>query len=337
MKDEEVINLFHDAYKNGATRNGYIKRLEKIKSVCGDAAYAAIFADPDASYRALRDNYANVSSRKNMITAILAAFKHSDHLVKLVGATNVARWKKFHDDMDSFQEAKYKKNMPNLKEVSKYTTFEEMELKYKELKAAGGQHATLQSSQWFVFLSMCLAIPPKRADYGNMLVYIDKDPNKKDSNYLVLRSDINKQTQAPSYFVFNVYKTAGEYNTVDQEVPTQVYKDIKDSLRRHPRKHLFVNRFFKPFETNNAFTKYVIRMFETLFGRATSVTMLRHIYITEKVDMDKMNDEELDEVSHQMMHSKALQRKYKWNKDKVCVMLQDQMKRLCSTGGQRAS
>lgn len=322
MKDEEVIRIFHAAYPNAKTRDNYIQRIEKLKAQLSVPTIVEALADPDAHYPTLASLYPNVSTRKNFMTAILALFKHSEGLRAAVGPDRVKRWKKFHDDMDSFQEASYKKNMPSNRQLSKYTSTEDMSKKYLELRKAPDAHNTLQSSQWLVFLSLCVALPPKRADYGSMRIYVDKDPNLKGENYLVLRTKAPVHAaSSPSYLVFTAYKTASEYQRVDEALPPQVARDIKDSLRRHPRSYLFVNRYGKPFATNNAFSKYVIRMFETLFGRATGVTMLRHIFITEKVDFNELNDEELEDISKQMMHSTGLQRKYNWNKAKVCGKL----------------
>jgi hypothetical protein len=158
-------------------------------------------------------------------------------------------------------------------------------------------------------------------------VYYEKDPNKKTTNYILLRMDTKQATIYPSYLVFTTYKTSEDYHRVDEVIPKQAYIDIKDSLRRHPRTHLFITRLGKPFASNNAFSKWVMHMFDTLFGKGTGVTMLRHIYITEKIDFNVMNDEELEEVSHQMMHSRGLQRKYNWSKPKIC----EQMQRMCGT------
>lgn len=319
MKDEELFNIFHQSYPNPKTRNNYCARLEKLKEVCGgnNKSIVDIILDPEQSYACMKERYANISTRKNAITVVLALFKHSEQLRNLLGAEKVARWKKYHDDMVSFQDASYKKNLPTDKQFSKYTTLNEMKAKYKELKAAPDPHSTLQNSQWLVFLSMCVSFPPKRADYGNMRIYMDRDPRKKDENYVVLRRDKN----AISYMVFNLYKTAGIYETVTEDLPLQTYTDVMDSVRRWPRTHLFVNRFGKPMKENNAFSKYVTRMFEALFGRSTGVTMLRHIYITEKVDFNNMSDEQLEDISRQMMHSTTLQRKYNWSKSLICQNL----------------
>lgn len=319
MNDATVRKIIEDSYRKETTRSNYLARLNNLQQACNNTPLFQIISSPDAFYDALRKTYPNISTRKNILTLILALFKNSQRLRDELQVQH-KRWRKFHDDMDGFQEAKYSKNMPDPDQLAKYTPMEDIDLKYKELKKVN-PHDTLQSSQQFVLLSIITTTPPKRSDYGNMHIYYERDPNLKEANYMVLRDD-PKHT---SYMVFTKFKTAGEYARVDQDLPRQAAKDIKDSLRRHPRTHLFVNRFGDPFNTNNAFTKYVIRTFNKLFKRNTGVTMLRHIYITEKVSWDEMNDEDLGEIAHQMMHSTKLQRKYNWNKKAIC----DNLKRIC--------
>lgn len=318
MEDEEVRAILKANYKNEKTLDQYLARLNLLKKACDNVTVYTILSNPDTYYDKLRLRYPNISMRKNMITLILAIFRHSKSLSTL--DPQQKRWRKFHDDMDGFQEAKYARNMPDAKQLVKYTPMEEIRLKYDELKKVDA-HASRQSSQHFLLLSIVLNTPPKRSDYGSMKVYRNKDPNIKDANYVVLHTD----TQTPSYMVFTIYKTAKNYSRVDEVLNRQLYKDISDSLRRHPRSHLFVNRFGDPFATNHLYSQWVSAAFERMFGRKTGVSMLRHIYITEELDFNALSLEERGDIAKQMLHSKGLQEKYAWNKKKIC----DAMKALC--------
>lgn len=318
MLDEEIEHILGNAYAKKTTLANYVHRLTHLRDkVVQVKSYYDMISNPDPSYKKIREAYPNISTRKNALTVILAIFKNSEDLRnKLQEAHN--RWRTFHEHMDSFQEAKYKKHMPELKQLAKYTPMEDIELKYKELEKSD-PHKDLANSLIFILLSIVTSTPPKRSDYGSMEVFYNKDPNKKDVNYIVLNQN------RPSYMVFNKYKTSKEYFRVDQELPTKTARDIKDSIRRNPRSYLFVNRFGNPFATNDGFSKFVVRVFRNLFGKETGVTMLRHIYITEKLSFDEMDDIELEEVARQMLHSTKLQRKYNWNKKAICSSL----KKLC--------
>lgn len=318
VSDYSIEKALESVYENKTTYLNYIYRLRRLRDVTVDCkTYLDLVSNPDPNYAKIKLAYPNINTRKNMLTAILTLFKNIEELMTKL-PDKQKHWKTLHDRMDSFLQAKSKKHIPDMKQLEKYTPFEDMELKYKELSKED-PHKTMKDSMQFVLLSIIISTPPKRCDYGSLKVYYDTDPNIPDSNYIVINhSD-------PSYMVFNKYKTSKVYKRVDQDLSTRVINDIKSSLRRHKREYLFLNRFNNPF-ANNGFSKYLINMFNIMFGRNTSSSILRHIYITEKVNFDEMDDDELENTAKQMLHSTNLQRKYNWNRKAICSTL----KKMCS-------
>lgn len=294
--------------------------MNTLLRTCKVPSMLPIIEQPDTHYPSIRDAFPNVATRKNLLTVILAFFKN-DEALKTKYPSAHKRWSKLHDDLDGLQEAKYRKNMPDMKQLAKYTPLDEIKAKYNELASRGDPHSSRALSQYFVLLSIALNIPPKRADYGNMRVYYNKEPSTVQGNILVLHTNT---PNTPSYMVFTRFKTSGKYPRIDEVLPKPLYKDITNSLRRWPRNHLFVTKLGDPFASNNGFSKYVIAAFNNMFNRDTGVTMLRHIFITEKTD-PYASIEEKDELARQMMHSSGLQDRYKWNKDAICSAL----KHLC--------
>jgi hypothetical protein len=118
----------------------------------------------------------------------------------------------------------------------------------------------------------------------------------------------------------NIFKTSKYYQTVEEELPPALKKDIDTSLSRHPRDYLFLKDDGEPM-SNNTYSVFVKKTFEEFFGRATGVSLLRHIYITEKLDFDDMTLEEQDTEAKLMLHTSGLQRKYKWPKKVICPKL----------------
>lgn len=325
ISDADIEDIIARNYPAQTTRDNYLHRLHILSSNVfqNSKSLYDILASPEESYTSIRGYYPNINTRKNVLTLILALFKHSTKLSTAL-PSQLARWREFHGHMDSFQEARYKKHMPSDKQMAKYTPLEDIERTYKDLRnKSQDPHKTLADSLQFVLLSIVTQTPPKRSDYGMMRIYHNRDPNLSDQNYVVLvKNDRDsKQAYRPSYMVFNKYKTAKAYKRVDQELPRKVTHDIRDSLRRYPREFLFENRFGQPFQTNNAFSKFVVRTFSKLFGRDTGVSMLRHIYITEKLMFDEMDDDDREREARLMMHDPKTQWKYKWNKAAICSRL----------------
>jgi hypothetical protein len=73
--------------------------------------------------------------------------------------------------------------------------------------------------------------------------------------------------------------------------------------------------------SNNTYSVFVKHTFEELFGRSTGVSLLRHIYITEKLDFDDMTIQEQEDEAKLMLHTSGLQRRYKWPKKVICPKL----------------
>lgn len=326
MQDNQYyFDILQKAFQKTTTRKNYESRLRQLVAIDGDkrdnnssTAMYRLMSNPDEYYVKIAQKYTSLTTKKNAITLILTLFKHDAKLSQeLQGARS--RWIKLHTNLDILYGAQIRKNKPNDKQMEKYTGYHEIEAKYVELKKQDA-HETLLDSLEYVLLSILVHTPPKRSDFGNMRIYTNRDPNAKEENYVVLNTlPVDSNTDArESYFVFNKYKTADVYKRVDEVMPGALVKDIRDSLRRHPRQHLFINRLRRPFKTNDAYGKFVVRTFEKFFGKKTGTTMLRHIYISEKIFTKDLTDEQKEEIARQMMHSANLQAKYRWNRVGIC-------------------
>jgi hypothetical protein len=136
---------------------------------------------------------------------------------------------------------------------------------------------------------------------GSVAIY-DKYPTDNKGNYIVLDD---------GYIVINNYKTAKHHGKYEELLPIVLINDIRNSIKAYPRDYLFIKEDGLPM-CNNTYSAFVKSTFMDLFGRATSLSLLRHIYITEKLDFNKLTIEELEEEAKGMLHTPELQRKYKW-------------------------
>jgi hypothetical protein len=246
-----------------------------------------------------------------MLTVILALFRIDPELKTL--ESTAATWHKLHTDLTRYEVAKVKRSEPSDKQVEKYTSYEEIEAKYDELKKRG-PHESERASLQFILLSVLVHLRPKRADLGAIHIYKEKDPRKTEENYIVLR------TKGSSYLVMNMYKTSEYYQTVEEDLPEALVRDIEISLRRWPRDYLIRKDDGEPM-SNNTYSAFVKATFQQLFGRATGVSLLRHIYITEKLNYEDMTLEEQDHEAKLMLHTSGLQHQYKWPKKTICPKL----------------
>ena len=311
-KDEHYIKLLEGKYTNKHTLAEYLKRIKTLKTKLDDATLYDILTDPEKYYPSLQKQYPSLTTRKNLLTPILALYREDDSLAADHKAAH-ERWKKLHDDLTKLQEAKIRRSEPEDKQVAKYTSYEEITAKYEELKKRG-YHDTERHSIQYLLLSILVHLRPKRADLGAVKIYKEKDPRLTTENYIVLRA------KGASYLVMNLFKTSKYYQTVEEEIPEGLKRDIHTSLSRFPRAYLFRKDDGEPM-SNNTYSVFVKKTFEEFFGRATGVSLLRHIYITEKLDFDDMTLEEQNAEAKLMLHTSGLQRKYKWPKKTICPKL----------------
>jgi hypothetical protein len=310
MVASHYIELIQKEFKNPNTAKSYLNRMKTLEEKTG-VPLETLLLDPTQYYPILQKAYPSITTRKNMLTVILALFRIDDNFKEKETIAN--KWHKLHTDLTRYEVAKVKRSEPSEKQVEKYTSYEEIETKYEELKRRGA-HETERNSLQFLLLSILVHLRPKRADLGAIRVYREKDPRKTDENYIVLR------TKGASFLVMNHYKTSEYYQTVEEDLPEGLVRDIETSLRRWPRDYLFRKDDGKPM-SNNTYSAFVKSTFQQYFGRATGVSLLRHIYITEKLNYENMTLEEQDHEAKLMLHTSGLQHQYKWPKKTICPKL----------------
>lgn len=310
--DERYTNILQRVYPNKKTRENYLSRLRGLLKKFPNITLQSILENPELYYKKIQTDYPSLTTRKNVLTVFLVLYREDEDLkTNHVEAYN--KWKKLHDDLVKMQEARIRRSEPEDKQVAKYTSFEEIEAKYKDLKRRT-YHDTERHSMQYLLLSILVHIRPKRADLGSIKIYREEDPRKTDENYIVLR------TEGTSFLVMNMYKTSQYYQTVEEDLPEGLVRDIETSLKRWPRTYLFRKEDGEPM-SNNTYSVFVKTTFQDFFGRATGVSMLRHIYITEKLNFDNMTLEEQGEEAKLMLHTSNLQRQYKWPKKVLCPKL----------------
>lgn len=298
--DDHYISLLSHKYDNKKTLKEYLTRLNTIKTCTSAPTIHDILIQPALYYPYLKLAYPSISTRKNLLTVLLVLFRESADLP----ASAYTKWYKLHDDLARLQEAHIKRSEPEQKHIDNYTSYTEIINKYHELKALK-YYDTERHNLQLLLLAIIIYLRPKRADLGSVRIYND-DPHLTDHNYIVLGAD-----PSAAYLVMNIYKTAKYYNRFEELIPIELYSDITESLSRYPRDYLFRKDDKLPM-SNNTYSAFVKTTFEQLFGRSTSLSLIRHIYITEKLDFNKMSIEELEKEAKLMLHTSGLQRKYKW-------------------------
>ncbi len=314
MDDSVFINAIESKVEKETTRKNYIYRLNGLKkrltkqmnesgTQIPERLILHVLTHPRKYYPMIKLVYDDeVLTIKNTVTLLLALIKYTELKCKI--ESPYKKWLAIHQELCDQETDRYNKNLPSEKQRANYVTLDE--LRDTVLKLSGGQpHATRKSSLQFCLLNMYLHIRPKRADFGDIRVYISTDPERKDRNYVVLAGD-------QSFFVLNKYnKTQRDTTPIVEHFDSSLAKVFRDSLKAHPRRYLFVGNNNEPFKTANAYSKFVTTTFKTHLGKATGVSLLRHMFINEKVDLNKLSIEEKDAIATAMGHTRTQQEQYK--------------------------
>jgi len=198
------------------------------------------------------------------------------------------------------------------KEKEAWLTWEDVKKRLSELKTqveGYPEGKALTATQWdallqYVTLALYTLIPPRRnVDYMKMVVvpsWNDKMPT--DKNYY----DVSK-----SEMIFNVYKTAKKHGQYKEPVPEELRKVLSVYTNRHPQHPtkrvkmyeypLLVDAKGAPLTAINSIT----RVLNKVFGKRVGSSMLRHVYLSYKYDID-----EIKKDSAAMGHDIATQRTY---------------------------
>jgi len=175
-------------------------------------------------------------------------------------------------------------------------------------------HSEAEQLLQTLILSLYVCIQPRRnQDYLNMLVVKKwNDTMSKDHNYLDIMG---------SRFIFNVYKTAKKYGTQIIPIPNDEANPLMNILVAYLRHHKLYKEtkgktavpFLlavdgKPLTAVNSIT----RILNKIFGKNIGSSMLRHIFLSDKYDIDEMQKD-----AEAMGHSLEEQKKYLKHEDNV--------------------
>ena len=221
---------------------------------------------------------------------------------------SVLKMKKQTDLYKIYEDKLMNMKKPDPNELSK--TQEENWIEWNEVKQIHKSlHDKLQKPHtWedamkYLLVSLYTQIQPRRnLDYLHMYV-VEKCPEKMDEtkNYLCLDNNT---------FIFNNYKTAKTYGSQTIKIPKDLRKSLDEVLPNHPLAEnaeypLLTNDLGEQWKTSGAIT----HMMNKIFGKKVGASMLRHIYLSDKMDINEMKED-----SNNMAHSMNQQREYLKNK-----------------------
>jgi hypothetical protein len=305
-----MANLTSDlVQKKGVAESTAAIYIKSLYTLNGKAPFTniAFLKNYEAIEERLKDYAPN--SQKTMICAVvsvLSLFKdkpsykkvYQHYYDKMMG---VAKEMKEGTDQNEKTEVQ-KTNWIHWDEVQKVKD----SLKEKVDAFKNNKHLTLEQFMnllSYTILSLYTDVQPRRnQDYLSMSVIKKKRDMPTETNYLVCDGKV------PLEFVFNKYKTAKTYGQQKIEIPESLRDVLALYLKHHPLNKGRVTEFAflvhsdgTPLTAANAIT----RILNKIFSKKIGSSMLRHIYLSSKYNVDEMSKD-----AEAMGHSLEEQRKY---------------------------
>lgn len=149
-------------------------------------------------------------------------------------------------------------------------------------------------------------INPIRLDYAPMKIVYSLEHLHQETNYLYIKNKSNKT------FIINNYKNVKSRGSQQIKVPKKVNDVINRWLKINPTENFLISLGGNAL-TENALGKYISRIF-TIYGRTASLNIIRHIIVSESIDIEKTKEQK--ELADNMSHSTATQLSYAKHLDK---------------------
>tara|TARA_R100000654_G_scaffold32892_5_gene57925 strand:- start:2199 stop:3122 length:924 start_codon:yes stop_codon:yes gene_type:complete len=189
---------------------------------------------------------------------------------------------------------KQNKNWVSLKTLNKVRNFYKKDLEEKGImKKENLSRLQLDLIQRYLVSALYTLQPPIRLDYGNMKIIQNEKEDDGKKNFLLVKGR-NKKT-----FIFNDFKNKKSMGTKKIEVNKKLNSIINIWLNHNKTDNFLLNSKGEAM-SENALSKYIKKTFKPS-GKDIGLNLLRHIYISEHIDLDAMKKQK--ELASQMMHS----------------------------------
>tara|TARA_B110000285_G_scaffold222955_1_gene277789 strand:+ start:8999 stop:9952 length:954 start_codon:yes stop_codon:yes gene_type:complete len=284
--------------------NAYVGNINKLHKLMFDTEIKDLDFLKDKKKVMETIENKKLSTRKTYLASIvvtLMAFDKDEKLISYYRDEMEDLAKKFNADMEEQNKSDTQdKNWVSLEALRKVMRKYRNELNekgiFKKEELTNKEFDLLQ--KWIVSSLYILDDnPPLRNDYI-MDVISNKDyekltdDEKREKNYLVIKSRNNKS------FSLGEYKTSGKYGTKLIPVGKKLNSALNIWLKFNKTGHLLLNSKREPM-TANGLTKYLQKVFAPT-GKNISSSMIRHIFISEKFPAQ---NKEKDELADKMAHS----------------------------------
>ncbi len=304
--DKALQGILQDPELSDSSKHTYAQRLKAISAKLGQPI-SELVMQPMAILPWIKQQYPEIATQKNMVTAVLAALRRMP-AVKDRHPQALAIWLRASKELEAQQQARLKANEPSARQKKGYVDFREV-IKVRTSLAKGSRQRLL--------LAFHTMIPPLRCDLNRVALLqcpasaatISQDDvdRVQENNFLCLPADRKK----PAILVLREFKTANSAGIWRRKLPMNLTQELWTSLQAEPpRRWLFTIKSGIPYTAKN-FSKWCCAVLHKLFARPLTLTLLRHSYLNA-MDWNKLTTAAREDLAADMCHSTEMQDAFRW-------------------------
>jgi hypothetical protein len=290
---EEILKREFCVTSLGASsQNQYIKKLVQWVSY-RDKSLEYLINNKEEALEILKEAPIKQTATNHHVY-ISAIVGYLTHVVKK--ENKIKEWKEIQRGNWEPLSEHYAKNEPSEKQKDKVIEWSKIEEVRESLEEGSFER---------LLLSFYTLMEPIRADYYATEIIKDGEESKEE-NYI-------KLTNEKAIVIVNDFKTKNKYNKIENTLNEKLNRELRVSLEKYPRKYLFVMEDREKPYTRKLFSNWACRTLTRVLKQQMTLTVLRHLYISEKIKEETPLDE-LKEIAKKMGHSRDMQRVYDWSK-----------------------
>ncbi|DBB10699.1 TPA: hypothetical protein ACH3X3_007198 [Trebouxia sp. C0006] len=304
--DKALQGLLQDPVLSDSSKLTYTQRLKAMSAKRGQPI-TELAMQPRVIFPWIQEQYPELATQKNLVTAVLAALKRMPTMNSLCRQA-LAIWLQASKELEAQQQARLKANEPSARQQRGYVDLRDV-VRVRTSLAKGSRQRLL--------LAFYTMIPPLCCDLNRVALLqcpasaatISQDDvdTVKENNFLCLPADRKK----PAILVLREFKTANSAGIWRRTLPMNLTQELWKSLQAEsPRRWLFTTNSGSPYTAKN-FSKWCCSVLQKLFGRPLTLTLLRHSYLNS-MDWNKLTIAARENLAADMCHSTETQDTYRW-------------------------
>jgi hypothetical protein len=280
------------------SKETYITKLTHLISELKYTGPEQVLQNPKQVCKHVINRYKAPSTRKIIFASITAMIKHNN--LAETYEESAALYRKWVKQLNSHLYETSGSGVMTEREIKTYIPWGDVKKKLLTMAAA---EKPGEVSKGFLLLACYTLIPPLRQDFGDVqLLAAEPSPDFK-GNYIVINN-------VKSILVLNQWKNASRKGRIIIKLPDNLASLIKLSIRSDPRLYLFESKPGVPYSCRRGFTNFSNQTLSNIFGKHTTVTSLRHSFISS-IDYNTTSAVELHRIARAMGHSVSLQLFYR--------------------------